>query len=357
MLGAGTMGMSALLIHLSHGMIEMHFHIFVGIAVVILLGDMWAVLAAAGTIAAHHILFWMLLPASVFNYKASFGIVLLHAVFVVAETIPACYIARKYGHARNTEAITAAQLPEAAQAVSAATETAGELNAKLKQCAEEQRASATQAVGAVEEIRVVASRNTEHSSKASAMIEELFVQRLAAAQAAAAKMLENMNAIDSSSAKIKGILSIIDQIAFQTNILALNAAVEAARAGAAGMGFGVVAEEVRALAQRCAAAARDTDQHIERSAADSREANERMRELDAHIEGIAERASQFRKVFDEIRDGSQAQNENISNVTRAHKQLDTAAAEIARVAQESSESGGTLREQAAILGEMIAALR
>jgi methyl-accepting chemotaxis protein len=102
---------------------------------------------------------------------------------------------------------------------------------------------AAQAVSAVDEIREVASRNTEHFSQASTMIEELFVRRLAAAQAAAAKMQENMNAIESSSGKIKGILSIIDQISLQTNILALNAAAEAARAGEAG-----TAEEVRSLA-------------------------------------------------------------------------------------------------------------
>ena len=78
-------------------------------------------------------------------------------------------------------------------------------------------------------------------------------------------MFETMKAISSSSEKITDILSIIENIAFQTNILALNAAVEAARAGDAGLGFAVVADEVRALARRCADAASDTRTLIEQA--------------------------------------------------------------------------------------------
>src|SRR5262249_23211134 len=78
MLAIGTMGLSALLIHISHGMIEMHFHILVGMAVLILLGEWRAIVAAGATAAVHHTLFWLWLPSSVFNYQAGFAVVVLH---------------------------------------------------------------------------------------------------------------------------------------------------------------------------------------------------------------------------------------------------------------------------------------
>ena len=95
-----SMGFSALIIHLGHGMIEMHFHIFAVLALLTVFGSVWPVLAAAATIAVHHVTFWLWLPASVFNYKAGFGIVLLHAFFVVFETVPACFIAVRFGLSR-----------------------------------------------------------------------------------------------------------------------------------------------------------------------------------------------------------------------------------------------------------------
>ena len=116
MIAVGAMGMSALLIHIGHGMIEMHFHIFVMLGLLIVLGDQWAILAAAGTTAAHHILFWLLLPASLFNYDAGFGIVVIHALFVVFETIPACYVAHRFRSAHNAETV-AARMPAAVKEV------------------------------------------------------------------------------------------------------------------------------------------------------------------------------------------------------------------------------------------------
>lgn len=78
--------MSGILIHLSNGMIEFHFHIFVVLAWMIVFGNPWALLTAAATAAVHHLAFYFILPSSVFNYQAGISIVLLHAAFVVAET-------------------------------------------------------------------------------------------------------------------------------------------------------------------------------------------------------------------------------------------------------------------------------
>ena len=87
---------SALLIHAGQGMIEMHFHIFVGLALCIIFANPYAILAAAATIALHHVSFYFLLPKSIFNYNANLYIVALHAGFVVFETVPAMFIANNF---------------------------------------------------------------------------------------------------------------------------------------------------------------------------------------------------------------------------------------------------------------------
>ena len=94
--GVASMFLSALLIHLGRGIIEFHFHVFSMLALMIAFGSPGALLTGAGVIAVHHISFFFLLPESVFNYDASFGIVLLHAFFVVLQVIPSCFIARRF---------------------------------------------------------------------------------------------------------------------------------------------------------------------------------------------------------------------------------------------------------------------
>jgi len=91
-LGVSAMCFSALLIHLSGGMIEMHFHIFTMLALMIAFRFAWPLLVAAATIAIHHVAFFVWLPSSLFNYKATWGIVFLHAFFVVFEVIPAVWL-------------------------------------------------------------------------------------------------------------------------------------------------------------------------------------------------------------------------------------------------------------------------
>jgi len=116
-MGVGAMHMSALLIHVGHGMIEMHFHVFVCLALLILTGSPIVLVVAAATIALHHLLFWIILPASVFNYHANLGIVVIHAIFVILQVGPSCYIASTFRRFVTSVTATVAVLRETVESV------------------------------------------------------------------------------------------------------------------------------------------------------------------------------------------------------------------------------------------------
>jgi methyl-accepting chemotaxis protein len=338
LIGVASMGMSALLIHISHGEIEMHFHIFVSLAVLIFLGEVAAILAAAAAIAAHHVLFWIFFPASVFNYEAGVTIVLTHALFVVLETLPAGYIARVYAHARESESITAAKLPAASKQVAAASLRIADLSMRLGATAEQQHASFSVVAEAIRDIESIARRNVDNSTDAAAVIEEVFGKLLHEARANSDEMIATMATLRGANAKTSEILAIIDNIAFQTNILALNAAIESARAGEAGLGFSIVADEVRRLAQKCAEASQDSQRYLAEAATASRQADDRMERLADSIARVATQSEAFQRLFDAIQAGSQRQASAIQEVVAQQSQLNSAMDEVTRTAQLSSDS-------------------
>ena len=162
----------------------------------------------------------------------------------------------------------AEQMASAASQVSASSQA-------LAESASEQAASLEETSASSEEINAISRRNSENFRGAAGLVTQS-QQKFAAANQSLQAMVAAMGEIGASSHKISGIAKVIGEIAFQTDILALNAAVEAARAGAAGMGFAVVAEEARNLAQRCAQAAKDTAGLIEESIATSRHGNAQL---------------------------------------------------------------------------------
>lgn len=352
----GTMGMSGLLIHVGHGMIEMHFHVFVSLAVLVLLGDAVAMVAAAGTIAVHHVLFWMVLPASVFNYNASFGIVLLHAVFVVAEAIPATWLARRYEKARQAEAITSAELPASAHAVAEATGHLAELSQRMRDTVVTQRDVLTRTGEAVDQIGKAVQRNREAASRSAAIVDELLGRRLEEARSSARAMIERAQTTRDSGKRVRAILDSIDTIAFQTNVLALNAAIEAARAGEAGAGFGVVAEEVRSLAQRSAKAAQETRELVDASLTDSLDSAAKMTVLAGHIEAMASESSAFRDGFHMIRRSSEEQGQAIAQASQGQERLRALEQQMEGDAQTAAESGSRLAAEVEAMNQLVAAL-
>jgi hypothetical protein len=358
-IAVAAMGASAIVIYASNGLIEAHFELFVMIALLTVFGRVAPLLFAGATIALHHVIFWIWLPTAVFNYKASFGIVLLHAFFVVAEVIPACWIARQFGRSIHAQGIVAEHLGEAAERIAAAAAEVSAASQSLAQGASQQAASIEETSASTLEMSAMAKRNTEGARSTAIMASEA-ANGFAATDASLNNMVVAMAGINNSSEKISRIIKVIDQISFQTNILALNAAVEAARAGESGMGFAVVAEEVRNLAQQCAQAARDTSGLIEDCLAKSRTGNALVEEVATKIRSITAESSKMKLMVDEINRGSLEQTKGIDQVSRSIQQMENITHSNAAAAEETAASAGEMTAQAGVIKEIFdrfAALR
>ncbi|MDT9000018.1 methyl-accepting chemotaxis protein [Paucibacter sp. APW11] len=164
--------------------------------------------------------------------------------------------------------------------------------------------------------------------------------------AAVQDMIHNMQGLNAVSGQIASISGVIDGIAFQTNLLALNAAVEAARAGEQGRGFAVVAAEVRALAQRCSAAAREIQQLIAHSVERVEQGNRLADGAGGMMQQVLQRADAVARMIAQIQGKSASQHQDISQVSGAVQQLDEVAQQNAALVLQSGEAAAALSQQA-----------
>ena len=351
--GVGGMVLSAGLIHLGGGMIEMHFHVFVLLPLLAVFGRFLVVLAAAAAIAVHHVAFYFYLPASLFNYDASFWVVVLHAVFVILAAVPGAIIAR----------LINAYVVGAGAAVEELGETSGELKATADEfaaasgtMAEEVNKQAGLTQRSAETLRGLMTGLKDSSARLGAVRGgELPRMQVEIAQLTeeGQAMTASMQAAREAGASVGGIVRAIEEIAFQTNILALNAAIEAARAGAAGASFAVVAEEVRALAARAAEAARETGSLITQvttGVAKSEETGVRVAERLARLGGVFTELDGVVRGVGENVDG---QTSGLDEIGRAMDELDQAALAGGARSEELASSAQMLKQQA---GRVAAAL-
>ena len=167
------------------------------------------------------------------------------------------------------------------------------------------------------------------------------------------QVIQTMGSINESSRKIVDIISVIDGIAFQTNILALNAAVEAARAGEQGRGFAVVAGEVRTLAQRSAAAAKEIKSLIDDSVGKVDTGAKLVDQAGATMQQVVSSIRRVTDIMAEIASASQAQTGGIEQVNSAIGQMDQATQQNAALVEESAAAAGSLQEQAAKLAQAV----
>ncbi len=260
----------------------------------------------------------------------------------------------RYQVARPLDRITASIGAEAGELESSAAQVSG-ASTSLAEGASEQAASLEETGASLEELSSMTKRNAESARSASAAAAQARESADAGGRQMAA-LHDAMAGIKSASDDITKILKTIDEIAFQTNILALNAAVEAARAGEAGMGFAVVAEEVRNLAQRSAQAAKETATKIEDSVTRSRHGATITAEVARSFEEIQSRVRKLDQLVGEIARASAEQQEGIGQINSAVGQMEKVTQGNAAAAEESAAAATHLNSQSATLMNTVAEL-
>lgn len=218
----------------------------------------------------------------------------------------------------------------------------------------EQAASALQQTAAsMEQLSATVQQNVDHARQADQLARDAS-EVATAGGAAVGGVVETMKEIHDSSKRIVEIISVIDTIAFQTNILALNAAVEAARAGEQGRGFAVVAGEVRGLAQRSAAAAREIKALIDASVEQAEAGAGQADRAGTTMTGIVDSIRRVTNIMGEIHNASAEQSAGFAQVGDAVSQLDKMTQNNAALVEESAVTAAILQEQARELERVVA---
>jgi methyl-accepting chemotaxis protein/methyl-accepting chemotaxis protein-1 (serine sensor receptor) len=222
----------------------------------------------------------------------------------------------------------------------------------LAQSAVEHAASLEETSASTEEIAAMTRQNTEHTHTAATLMDET-TSVVEEANHLLKRMEVSMEAIKISSSKVGEIIKVVDQIAFQTNILALNAAVEAARAGEAGLGFAVVAEEVRDLSLRSAQAAKDTAELIANCITRSKEGYGTVDQVAAAIRKITSSAQKVGALLNDVKSSTSEQAGGVQHISQAIAQMEQVTQASAANAEQTAAAGQEMSAQADRLDEVV----
>jgi methyl-accepting chemotaxis protein len=229
-------------------------------------------------------------------------------------------------------------------------------NINLSSRTEEQASSLEETAASMEELASTVKQNADNARQANLLAKRASDMAESGGKVVS-EVIQTMNDISTSSGKISEIVSVIDSIAFQTNILALNAAVEAARAGEQGKGFAVVASEVRTLAQRSASAAREIKDLIEDSAHKVSAGSEQVERAGATMQEIVQSVKHVTDTVAEISAASQEQSSGIDQVNLAVSQMDGVTQQNASLVEQAAAAASSLESQARALAEAVSAFK
>jgi methyl-accepting chemotaxis protein len=389
----------ALHIQLSRGMLEFHFGVFVTLALLMVYRDWRIVVWAAALFAVHHVLFDRLQAAGFGFYcttQPDFARIVLHAAYVVIQTaLETVLVVGMARAAREGEELTllmshvdrhdrieldighlavTSRGAKAFQHVLARVQTAvhtvqqstGSIdvacteiasgNQDLSMRTEQTASNLQQSVASISQLTGTVQQSADAARQASALAANAG-EVAARGGNVVTQVVTTMDDIHTSSSRIADITSVIDGIAFQTNILALNAAVEAARAGEQGRGFAVVASEVRSLAQRSAAAAKEISGLIGSSVSKVESGARLVRDAGSTMQEIVAAVQKVNDVIGEISASAGEQATGIREVNTAVGQLEGMTQQNAALVEEAAAAAGSLREQSRRLVEAVSVFR
>ena len=248
------------------------------------------------------------------------------------------------------------QVQASADNVARASAEIAQGNNDLSARTEQQASSLEETAASVEELTGTVKENADHARQAN----QLAASASSVAQKSGevvGKVIETMTSINDSSNKIVDIISVIDGIAFQTNILALNAAVEAARAGEQGRGFAVVATEVRSLAQRSAAAAKEIKLLIDDSVGKVAAGSKLVDEAGATMEQVVDSVRRVTAIMADISVATTEQSDGIAQVNQALAQMDGVTQQNAALVEEAAAAAESLQDQASHLADVVSVFK
>ena len=244
------------------------------------------------------------------------------------------------------------QIKQSSGHVHAIGSDVSECSGELAQHTESQKGSLEQTASSMEQITVAVQHNAANSREAS----EVAIRSAGLADTsgrAVQKVVQTMGAIRHSSSRIADIISVIDGIAFQTNILALNAAVEAARAGDQGRGFSVVASEVRALAQRSASAAKEIKELIQHSVEQVEQGAELVDEAGQSMDELVSGVKKVAALMQEFTVSTQEQSLGISTVNQSVIEIDEMTQQNMQIVSAATYSAEKLEEEVSVLRDLV----
>jgi aerotaxis receptor len=244
------------------------------------------------------------------------------------------------------------QIKESTELVNAGAREIASGNADLSGRTESQASSLEQTASSMEELTSTVKQNSEHAHQASHLVSATAQIAIQGGELVG-QVISTMGSIKESSRKISDIISVIDGIAFQTNILALNAAVEAARAGEQGRGFAVVAAEVRNLAQRSAGAAKEIKTLITSSVEQVEAGRKLVDDAGEAMDDIVTSVQLVEEIISGTATASHEQSSGIEQINQAVGQMDEITQQNAALVEEAAAAAESLQNQAAKLTDLV----